>query len=106
MDTPAGESAFRVQLSEVYVLDGLSFNLSARCTAQATHRAERRQSASVRWAPCRLTCNGSSLSATYLPPSILYGGRTAVYGSPLASFPPISVEGSVPSPPPGFQSTI
>ena len=50
--------------------------------------------------------NGSLLSATHLPPSILHGGRTAVYGSSPASFPPISVEGVVPSPPPGFQPTI
>ena len=50
--------------------------------------------------------NGSSLSATHLPPSILHGGRTPVYGSPPASFPPIPVEGVVPFPPPGFQLTI
>ena len=50
--------------------------------------------------------NGSSLSATHLPPSILHGGRTAVYGSPPASFSSISGEGVVPSPPPGFQLTI
>ena len=47
MDTPAGESDFREQMSEVYVLDGLSFDLSARRTAQATHLAERHRSVPV-----------------------------------------------------------
>ena len=47
MDTPAGESDFREQMSEVYVLDGLSFDLCARRTAQATHLAERRRNAPV-----------------------------------------------------------
>ena len=36
-DTPAGEYDFRVQLSEVYVLDGLSFNL------YSLHHAQRKQ---------------------------------------------------------------
>ena len=81
MDTPAGESAFRVQLSEVYVLDGLSFNLSARRTAQETIVLN---DAGVHLLDGCLVFsrggNGSPLSATHLPPSILHGGRTAVYG--------------------------
>ena len=38
MDTPAGESDFRVQVSEAYVLDMLSFNLFSLHDAQRKQR--------------------------------------------------------------------
>ena len=49
--------------------------------------------------------NGSSLSATRLPPSVLHDGLTPEYGSPPAPLPPSSVENVVHSPPSAFQPT-
>ena len=86
MNTLARAYDFRVQLSEVYILDGLSFKL------YSLHHAQRKQhivlnDAGVHLLDGRLVflrgMNGSSLSATHPPPSILHDGRTAVYGSPL-----------------------
>ena len=101
IDTPAGESDFRVQLSEVYVLDGLSFNLiSLHPTQRKQHIIQ--NDAGVYLFDDRL---GSSLSAIHLPPFVLHDGMIAVYGSLPAFLPPSSVEGVGPSPPSGFQPT-
>ena len=81
MDTPAGEFDFRVQLSEVYVLDELSFSV------YSLHRAQRKKhivlnDAGVHLFDGRLVfprrVNGSSLSATRLSPSVLHDGMTSV----------------------------
>ena len=70
MDIPAGESGFRVQLSEVYVLDGLSFKLLS------LYHTQRKQhivlsDAGVHLFNGRLVfprgVNDSSLSVTCLP---------------------------------------
>ena len=106
METPAGESDFHVQLPEVYVLNGLSFSLLS------LHHAQCKQHIVLNNAGVHLFdgrrvfprgVNGSSLSATRLPPSVLNDGITSVCGSPPASLPPSSVESVVPSPPSGFQ---
>ena len=108
MDTPAGESDFRVQLSEMYVLDRLSFNLFSLYHVQRKRHIVLKD-AGVHLFDGRLVVsrgvNGSSLSATRLPPSVLHDGMTAEYGSPPASLPPSSVENVVHSLPSAFQPT-
>ena len=108
MDTLAGESDFRVQLSEMYVLDRLSFNLFSLYHVQRKRHIVLKD-AGVHLFDGRLVVsrgvNGSSLPATRLPPSVLHDGMTAEYGSPPASLPPSSVENVVHSPPSAFQPT-
>ena len=95
MDSPAGESIFRVQLTEVYVLDRLSFNLFSLYHVQRKKHIVLKD-AGVHLFDGRLVvprgANGSSLSATHLPPSLVHDGMTAVYGSLPASLPPSSVD--------------
>ena len=92
MDTPARESDFRVQLSEVHVLERLSFNLFSLYHVQRKQRIVLKD-AGVHLFDNRLVgprgVNGSSLSATRLPPSVLHEGMIAVYGSPLPPFRPV-----------------
>ena len=109
MNTPAGESDFHVNSSEVYVLDVLSFTLFS------LYHAQRKQhivlnNARVYLFDGRLGflhgVNDSSLSATRLSPSVLHNGMTVVYGPPPTYLPTSSVEDVVASPPPGFLPTL
>ena len=92
MDTPAGESDFRVQLSELYVLDGLNINLFSLHHEQCKQHIVLND-AGMHLCDGRLIfprgMNSSSLSATRLPPSVLHDGITAVYGSPAACLLPV-----------------
>ena len=108
MNTPRGESDFRIQLSEVYVLENLSFNLFS------LHHAQRTQNIMLNEKGVHLFdgelvfprgVNGSSLMATRLAPSVPSVGMTAVYGSSSPPLPTTAAGGVVPSYSPPLPTT-